>query len=91
MFDKREKKESTILPLTEVNTFLSTALLDKFDMLMRAPDANSSGQTQSSSTSCHVFSVSVEVHNFNSSHKTFNLALNGATLEGPCKVVKDIV
>lgn len=51
----------------------------KFDMLLlRAADANSLGQTQSSPTSQHMFLVSVEDHNFNSSHKTFDGALNGA-------------
>lgn len=51
----------------------------KFDMLLlQAADANSLGQTQSSPTSQHMFLVSVEDHNFNSSHKTFDGALNGA-------------
>lgn len=51
----------------------------KFDMLLlQAADANSLGQTQSSPTSQHMFLVSAEDHNFNSSHKTFDGALNGA-------------
>lgn len=55
----------------------------KFDMsLLQAADANSSGQTQSSPTSQHMFSVSVEDHNFNSTHKTFDGALNGARQMG---------
>lgn len=49
-------------------------------ILMQAADANSSGHTESSSISCHMFPVSIEDHNFNSSHKTFNRPLNGAPL-----------
>lgn len=66
---------------------------------MQAAYANSSGQRQCSSLYLHhMFSVYAEDHKFNSSHKTFNRVLNGATLRlftdgntvrsfsSPCKV-----